>query len=305
MIAPTLSDAEKKYLTIGIGQQIRNDGRGLSDYRSVSIDSGVIPRSFGSARVTIGRDPCGTSGTDVLAAVKAEVMVPTFEKPGEGEIVVSVDCLPPLFAGVLNRREAREDVNAELSAALRRLVTASFPLESLCVMKGRFAWRIFIDVIVFQNDGNLSDACSMAAWVSLRTTRLPKLTPIEAEACFEDEFDLDSNAEHAVPLMTSSLAVGITLCLIGDHLVVDPSPSEEACCTARMIVAVNERGQFCGMHKAGGISMIPAPILPEVLRSALATGRFIFEGLRKGTNERESFGSQFPDVPTNSLGFFS
>lgn len=170
-----------------------NSRRDRMDYRDLAVDNGVLPQAHGSARVTVGRDLVGGGGTDVLAAVKAELATPAQEAPGQGFVVVSVDCAPSLFIHANNRRDAREDVNAELSAAMGRLLSSSLALESLCVMHGRFAWRLFIDVMVFSTAGNVLDVVSMAVWSALSTTRLPKLVPIQAEAGFPDDFELDSN----------------------------------------------------------------------------------------------------------------
>lgn len=72
----SISKAEKSYIQTGIllDPPHRADGRTLSDFRAVSLETGVAPLANGSARLSIGRNPHdGSGGTDILAAVKLEV----------------------------------------------------------------------------------------------------------------------------------------------------------------------------------------------------------------------------------------
>lgn len=67
----TISKAEKSYIQTGIllDPPHRADGRALSDFRTVSLETGVAPLANGSARLSIGH-----RGTEILAAVKLEVV---------------------------------------------------------------------------------------------------------------------------------------------------------------------------------------------------------------------------------------
>ena len=78
MLRTSFSAAERSFVELGVAQNVRNDGRERLDYRPLSIDSGVLPQTYGSSRVTIGKGIVGgNGGTDVIAAIKAEVgMVP-------------------------------------------------------------------------------------------------------------------------------------------------------------------------------------------------------------------------------------
>lgn len=304
MIATSAAATEKAFATLGVEQNIRNDGRDRMDYRDLAVDNGVLPQAHGSARVTVGRDLVGGGGTDVLAAVKAELATPAQEAPGQGFVVVSVDCAPSLFIHANNRRDAREDVNAELSAAMGRLLSSSLALESLCVMHGRFAWRLFIDVMVFSTAGNVLDVVSMAVWSALSTTRLPKLVPIQAEAGFPDDFELDSNQENAQPLDIEQVPISVTLNIIGTEHVVDAAPLEEACAATRVSVGVNRRGDFCGVYQAGS-SALPATRIPELMGCALGAASTLFEGLEAAAKRSTKQAGEHPDLLPMAAGFFA
>jgi len=77
MILSPCSAAERAYVQLGVAQGVRNDGRDTMDSRPVTVDAGVLPNANGSARVTLGKGLIGGSGgTDVIAAIKAEVRTP-------------------------------------------------------------------------------------------------------------------------------------------------------------------------------------------------------------------------------------
>lgn len=67
MAAQLISDAEREYITQGVEQNIRNDGRGREDYRAVEVQLGVIAQASGSARLKLGN-------TDVIVGVKVSAL---------------------------------------------------------------------------------------------------------------------------------------------------------------------------------------------------------------------------------------
>ena len=229
-------------------------------------------------------------------------MVPSLERPSEGEIEVSVDCAAALFSGCRGRRDQRDMVNTELTGAIRRLLEKSLPLASLCIMTSRFAWRLFVDVLVVQNDGCILDASSFAVWAALHNSSLPRLTPVEAQAGFEDDFLLDSSPEAATSLDAAAVPVNLSFNLLGRSLVLDATRHEESCGSARVAISVNATGHLCGMHQAGTTTISPGK-LEAVFSSAVEVAGPLFKGLQEGLS-RKPLG-EFPDVPSKSLGFFA
>mmetsp|Transcript_10230 Transcript_10230/g.11972 ORF Transcript_10230/g.11972 Transcript_10230/m.11972 type:complete len:95 (+) Transcript_10230:428-712(+) len=52
---------------------------------------------------------------------------------------------------------------------------------SLVVTKGRYVWRLNVDVLVLQCDGNLLDNCSLAIRGTVEDLRLPRVMPVALE----------------------------------------------------------------------------------------------------------------------------
>lgn len=76
MAAISISKAEKSYVQASLlaSPPVRSDGRSLSDFRTIALETGVAPLANGSAKLSIGRNGNdGGGGTEVIAAVKLEV----------------------------------------------------------------------------------------------------------------------------------------------------------------------------------------------------------------------------------------
>lgn len=80
-----LSVSEKEFISRGILEDLRADGRGRLDYRPVEISVNVIPQSIGSARLKMGY------GGDYMVAIRAEISRPEPETPDVGSISCSID----------------------------------------------------------------------------------------------------------------------------------------------------------------------------------------------------------------------
>ncbi|KAH1206643.1 Exosome complex component RRP42 [Glycine max] len=106
-----LSLGETHFIQGGIAQDLRCDGRKRLTYRPISVETGVIPQTNGSARVRMG-------ATDVIASVKAELGKPSLLQPDKGKVSIYVDCsstAEPAFEG-----RGGDELAAELSNALQR-----------------------------------------------------------------------------------------------------------------------------------------------------------------------------------------
>jgi exosome complex component RRP42 len=90
----SISKSERSYIQTSLQSTppIRADGRGLLDFRTVFLETGVAPLANGSAHVNVGKAAEeGGGGTEVIAAVKLEVEdIQTGEGVDGGRIVCNV-----------------------------------------------------------------------------------------------------------------------------------------------------------------------------------------------------------------------
>ena len=62
-----------------------------------------------------------------------------------------------------------------LSSTLGRAYN-TFDTRCLCLLKGSQCWVLYVDILILECGGNLSDAVSMAVKAALYTTLVPKVT---------------------------------------------------------------------------------------------------------------------------------
>ncbi|NWG08908.1 MAG: exosome complex protein Rrp42 [Nitrososphaerales archaeon] len=217
-----------------LSKEKRLDNRGLLDLRNIVIETGVIERASGSAKVQVGN-------TQVIAGVKIETGEPFPDTPDKGLLVVNAEVLP-LASAYAEPGPPDEDA-IELARVVDRGVRESkmIDLSKLILIPGRKVHAVFVDVNVLNVDGNLFDATSYATVASIATAKMPKL--------FVDQNGQIKRTEEIIPLPIKSIPVSVTLARIGDVLLVDPTSEEEAVMDARITLVFDEEDNVCAGQK--------------------------------------------------------
>lgn len=147
---------------------LRFDGRSPLACRPL----GVTLRRFegaATAELQLGR-------TRVVAKVTAELLPPFVDKPAEGMLQFDVTLSPMAHAGFEAGRPSPEAI--ELTRLVERGIRDSqaFDVEALCVVAGERVWAVRVDLHVLDHDGNLTDACVLAAMAALQHFRRPEVS---------------------------------------------------------------------------------------------------------------------------------
>lgn len=271
MVDIQLSDAEKTFIIHGVQDNLREDGRGCEDYRHIELETDVVSNTSGSAKLRL-------ANTDILVGVKAELGAPLAEKPNTGRLEFFVDCsanATPEFEG-----RGGEELAVEISNMLTRAYDcpSCLDLNKLCVVPGQQCWVLYVDVLLLECGGNLFDASSLAVKAALFNTSIPTLTVSQDEGHIELEL---SDDPHDVQKLDVSLApCVVTLSKIGHSHVVDASQKEEACCLARLMLGVTEKGTVTAMKKEGSGSLDVSSV-----EDMLETGKRVGQSLNKSLME--------------------
>jgi len=156
---------KQKQIAQLIAKGKRLDGRGLTDYREIKIEQGIIERAEGSARVLLGK-------TEVMAGVKIETGEPFPDTPNEGVLTVNAELVP--LASPTFEPGPPDENSIELARVVDRGIRESkaIELEKLCITPGKKVFVIFVDIYVLNHDGNLIDASSLAAMAALLNTKM-------------------------------------------------------------------------------------------------------------------------------------
>ena len=252
----------------------RLDGRGLLDYRPITVILNPINKAEGSALVKLGR-------TQVITGVKAELGSPFKDAPDEGVLQVNVEFVPlasPSFEPGPPNEHAIE-VARIIDRSLRE--PRIIKLDELIVEPGKTVWTIYNDIYLIDYDGNIVDASMLASILALVNTRLPVL--IETE----EGYQLDKSRKET-PLPISMLAVTVTMGIIGDTIIVDPTLDEETISDAILTIAIDENERICGIQKSGekGISK---SILNKAINIAFDKGKWLINYTRNILNNPQEY----------------
>lgn len=235
MKSPIIIRVKQKQIAQLVSHGKRLDGRGLTDYRELQLETGVVGRAEGSARVRLGK-------TEVLVGIKIEVGKPFADVPNKGVLTVNAE-LTALASPSFEPGPPNENA-IELARVVDRGIRESkaIVLEELCVEPGKKVFIVFVDVYILNHDGNLIDASAMAALAALINTKMFNYEVKEGEIKVKPGY---------TPLPVKNYPIAVTFAKINDKLIVDPWLEEEQVMDARLTITTDKDGNICALQKGG------------------------------------------------------
>ncbi|TRZ87531.1 MAG: exosome complex protein Rrp42 [Methanosarcinales archaeon] len=224
-----IAELRKDYIYNLMIKGEREDGRAFDQYRDLVIETNVINKAEGSARVKLG-------DTHVVVGVKIQPGTPFPDTPDQGVIITNLELIP-LASPVFEAGPPREDA-IELARVVDRGIreSQSIDLSKLCITPGEKVWMVFIDVHVLDDGGNIMDAASFGAVAALLTAKLPA-----------KRYDLGEDS----PVPMRNVPVSITAVDIGGSIMLDPSLDEQSIAGTKLTVTSNQEGDVSAMQKSG------------------------------------------------------
>jgi exosome complex component RRP42 len=255
----TITPNIKKDYLVNLAQNgKRVDDRKFNEFRDIEIETNIVLKAEGSAKVKIGN-------TQVIAGIKMDVGEPYPDSPDSGVMTTAAELIPmasPDFEAGPPRADA-----IELARVVDRGIRESelIEIDKLCVEPGEKVWIVFIDIHILDYDGNLFDAASLASLAALMTTTVP------AER-------LELGEDYPLPLKDPP--VSCTSVKYNDVVVMDPSLDEEEIAEARLTVATDRNGDIRAMQK-GLNGSYSVEEIKKVIKASIDNGKKIREKLYK------------------------
>lgn len=261
-MSEAIATLKKDYIYNLMVKGKRQDGRGFKDFRDIKLETKIISKAEGSAKVILG-------DTQVLVGVKLQTGTPFPDSQDEGVIITNLE-LNPIASPDFELGPPKEEA-IEMARVVDRGIRESgaIDIKKLCITLGESVWIVFVDIHILNDDGNLIDASCLAAIAALMTTIIPN-----------EQQGIGKN----VPLAMKEIPVGVTLALIGSRIMVDPSLDEDTICEAKLTVVSSSDGSIAGMQKMGSASFTEAEVLEaiDIAREKAAEIRELYlEGLVK------------------------
>jgi len=280
---------KRDYITKLAEEGKRIDGRDFNHYRKIEIETNVVNKAEGSARVKIGNP-------QVLCGIKMDIGEPFPDTPKTGVMSTAAEFIP-MASPDFESGPPREDA-IELARVVDRGVRESqvIQLDKLCITPAEKVWLVFIDIHILDYDGNLFDAASLAALAALLTTKVPvsrflKELSEKDRASWQERLlelytipgvdevpfgvdEADPKPIKNFPLPMSEPPVSCTAVKINDFVFFDPCFDEEVIADVRLTVATDHKGDIRAMQKGRSGSFSKEEI-QKVIKGALDNGQEI------------------------------
>jgi len=242
---------KQKQIAQSVSRGKRLDERGLTDYREIQIERGIVERAEGSARVRLGK-------TEVMVGVKIDKGEPFPDVPNEGVLTVNAELVP--LASPTFEPGPPDENSIELARVVDRGIRESkaIDLEKLCIVPGKKVFVVFVDIYVLNHDGNLIDTSAIAALAALLNTKVFNYEVENGEVKIKPGY---------TRLPMRNYPVAVTFAKIQDKLIMDPSLEEEQVMDARLTVTLEKDGKICAMQK-GGYGYFTVPQVLEAVKMA-------------------------------------
>ncbi|MEF8848998.1 MAG: exosome complex protein Rrp42 [Candidatus Thermoplasmatota archaeon] len=261
----TITSSIKRDYLINLAKKgKRTDGRKFNEYREINIEPDYISNAEGSAKVEIGN-------TQVVAGIKIDLGEPYPDTPNEGVMTTAAELIP-LASPNFEPGPPREDA-VELARVVDRGIRESnvIDFEKLCIEPGEKIWIVFIDLHILDYDGNLFDACSLAALAALYKSTVPV-----------EKFD-ELEGEN-FPLPMKEPPISCTSIKFDDAVVMDASLDEEDIAEARLTVSTDKNGDIRAMQK-GLNGSFTVDEIKKVIKDSIDNGKKLRKILYKSVGK--------------------
>jgi len=236
-IKRVISSIERKYIADNLKKEERIDGRGLWDYREITIKANTIESAEGSADVTLGE-------TRIITGLKYDVGTPFPDLPDAGVCTVMAELLP--LASPLFERGPPNEQSIELARVVDRGIRHADCVQTkkLCIKVKEAVYILFIDMYVINYGGNLIDCGGISALATLVSSHIP-------EGKINDEGQLEWTGKYFNGKdLVNELPLVLTYGRIDDVIFLDPNLSEELVSDGRISISVTEE-KVTSIQKSG------------------------------------------------------
>jgi exosome complex component RRP42 len=212
----------EEYLKSRYSRNLRDDNRQLTEYRKIVLKTGIVPSAEGSAEIFLGN-------THVITGVKIGLGEPMPDTPEDGNLITSNELLPMASEAFDAGPPSPESI--EIARVIDRGIRAAGVVDTskLFIEAGK-VWEVFIDVHVFNYDGNMFDAGTLSAVAALLSARMPR---------YEDGKVIREGDLGRLP--TGNIVTSCTYAKVVGKVVLDPDSNEEAFASSRITVANDEQ----------------------------------------------------------------
>jgi len=149
--------------------------------------------------------------------------------------------------------------------------------KQLCIVAGEMVWVLYVDIYVLEHDGNLMDACFIAALAALDNLILPSV-------------EMDQGVVKVVPeepgkkLQLNYYPIPLSFAVLDDFTIIDATSEEESLSKSHFSIIFNEKGKLCSFYKPGGAPLIPGNRLGDFMSFAKQRAISVHRMIKEANN---------------------
>ncbi|KAI3635610.1 hypothetical protein MIR68_006248 [Amoeboaphelidium protococcarum] len=201
-------------------KQTRKDGRQLDEYRKISILKDQISTCDSSALIRAGK-------TTMICGLQVHVFKPSIEEPDQGRLIINYQASPSIQ---YRQSYSKNQINDEQSSVAVQIYdqivrNGALSLSDLCIISGKYAFAILLDITCLNAGGNEVDIALIGALSCMSNLTLPRLS-INDDGLLQYQQSADQNAAQ-YRLELKSLPVQSTFNLVDGGYVLADSLTEE------------------------------------------------------------------------------
>ncbi len=229
----------KNYLSKGI----REDKRGMWDYRDIKIEVGTVEKAFGSATVYLG-------DTVVVTGVNFELGTPFPDSPDSAILLVEGEILPT--ASFEAEAGPPDEYEIEMSRVVDRSLRESgiIDFKKYAIVPGETVLKIFIDFNILNDDGNIIDAAVLGAVAALATAEMPDIEYIKEH--IEEVSNINIKEIPRRKFEIEEVPIANTIAIYNGRMFVDPTASEEEVAESLVTFTHISTGEICSIQLLKG-----------------------------------------------------
>lgn len=186
--------------------------------------------------------------TKVITQSALKIISPKPNKPNEGEIRFNVEFTSLMHSAEFNQQTGTlAEMRVEIANFIEKVIKSSraTDAEGLCIIQGKLAWSLTVELQLLNDDGNLMDAFFLAAVLALKNTRLPEVSMKQDQLTVHHERQRYVNVHH-IPVCTTFYYIPSV-----PQPIIDATSKEERLATARLSICMNIFEDVCGMQTLG------------------------------------------------------
>lgn len=148
---------------------------------------------------------------------------PTTSSPDCGLFNLGIELSPSCNLKIDDRRLL--EFGSQIAQQLQSFITNSKTLNmrELCIIPGKFCWNICVDLLVLQTDGDPIDGCSIATYVALNCTKIPKIEIFLGESGKPEDFEVIGDLGESLTLNAKDVPICISSSKVTSSCIVTSS----------------------------------------------------------------------------------